>query len=51
MAHDVDGIWDLVQSNGFRVRVDIVQPRCPAASLTGSCRERPKRSALAGWHR
>lgn len=27
MAHNVDGIWELVQSNGFRVRVDIAQPR------------------------
>jgi len=25
MAHDVDGIWELVQSNGFGVRVDIAQ--------------------------
>ena len=35
MAHDVDGIWDLVQSNGVTVRVDIVQPRCPGGLADG----------------
>jgi hypothetical protein len=27
MAHHVDGAWILVQSNGFRVEVDIAQAR------------------------
>jgi len=27
MAHDVSGIWDIVQSNEYRVRVNIAQPR------------------------
>jgi hypothetical protein len=29
MAHNVDGVWSLVQSNGFVVTVDIAQPRDP----------------------
>ncbi len=27
MAHNVDGVWELTQSNGWGVRVDIAQPR------------------------
>ena len=34
MAHNVDGIWSLVQSNGFVVTVDIAQPRDPNGRLT-----------------
>jgi hypothetical protein len=26
MPNNVSGIWDIVQSNGYRVRVNIVQP-------------------------
>ncbi len=52
MAHDVDGIWDLVQSNGFRVRVDIVQPRCPGGladgELQGAAKENGRRRAGTG---
>jgi hypothetical protein len=33
MAHNVDGIWELVQSNGFTVRVDIAQARDPGGGL------------------
>jgi hypothetical protein len=33
MAHNVDGIWSLVQSNGFVVTVDIAQPRDPNGRL------------------
>lgn len=33
MAHDVDGVWEIVQSNGFLVRVDIAQPRDPSGNL------------------
>lgn len=33
MAHDVDGIWEIVQSNGFTVRVDIAQPRDASGNL------------------
>jgi hypothetical protein len=33
MAHNVDGIWELVQSNAFRVRVDIAQSRDPSGAL------------------
>jgi hypothetical protein len=27
MAHDVSGSWEIVQSNGYRVALDITQPR------------------------
>jgi hypothetical protein len=33
MAHNVDGIWSLVQSNGFVVTVDITQPHDPSGQL------------------
>lgn len=34
MAHNVEGPWMLVQSNGFRVSVDIAQARDPSGRLT-----------------
>jgi hypothetical protein len=33
MAHDVEGPWELVQSNGFGVQVDIVQSHDPSGRL------------------
>jgi hypothetical protein len=33
MARDVDGAWQLAQSNGFTVEVDIVQPRDGSGNL------------------
>ncbi len=53
MAHDVDGIWDLVQSNGFRVRVDIVQPRCPGGLADGELQGAAKEAGASrlSWHR
>jgi hypothetical protein len=44
MAHDVDGTWDIVQSNEYKVRVTIEQPRDPDGNfadgdLSGSADE------------
>jgi hypothetical protein len=48
MAHDVDGIWDLVQSNGFTVRVDIVQPRGPGGLTDGELHGAAKQVGAGG---
>lgn len=53
MAHSVDGIWELVQSNAFRVRVDIAQSRDSSGALAdgglhGAAKElNPGKVALA----
>jgi hypothetical protein len=44
MAHDVHGVWDIVQSNNYRVRVDINQSMDGSNNLldgplTGSAQE------------
>jgi hypothetical protein len=43
MAHSVDGVWEIWQSNGYKVRVEIAQPRfnneLVDGDLTGSAQE------------
>ena len=44
MAHDVDGFWELVQSNHYRVQLNIEQPRdshgqLADGKLTGTAQE------------
>jgi hypothetical protein len=49
MAHNVDGIWELVQSNGFGVQVDIVQSRDAGGALAdGALRGAAKELNSAG---